>query len=762
MASTTRGSIKLSTANEIGAALVDKLGGSGYSPSEWGDEINKFGIASVDSAPALSVLSNSAGTGEEKGSILLSTANAIGAMLNKKYDVTRGFKPKEWASAISKMQALSIGTASGAIANIQNGAKQVPVKNWLVTLPASLTGYSSIVGTKSGKNLYDVDGAVYNGEFYNASGNITQYADCAVSWIKVNPSTQYSFSCTKETSQTVNVRIAWCKSDKSFISCQGLFSDNQFPMTLTTPSNCEWVQLSVNQYGASLIAQNNWSIQVEQNATSSAFEAYTATTYTASLGRTIYGGTADIVTGEGSETHKNYTLDNLTWSGGLIGGYWVWYIDLSSDGLKLPENSEIFSGICDNYTPVRYNGVYGTTNTIALRSNGYLYVNNGSSEIEPTGKVTIELATPNDFTFEPIAQIPETEKICNFFADTGASSVDYYEAPTPYTRGTATGAVANFSGARVDLPCTKVIANIAPSVAGKSSVVVTRAGKNLFDKNSVANDKYLSTTTGLEEQAINYCVSDYIPVFSGVTIYIPASWTVRRWFYDKNKTPTTYLNNSGNQAYTPSADGYIRVSILKTQIDLDTYQIEVGSSASTYAPFTAPTSFEADLGEVVHGGSVDFVSGEVVKDCAVDTMTSTYLSGLTSDYIGYEATLAYFNSHPAIWVRNWNYQTAKERQAGGIKCACDYFPVSMNNSSIFASQYRVYFDVNGKNISSVQDFIDFVSGLEANNESLKIAFEIATPIESEITGQVISPASGVNNFWNDAGGNTEIEYFEEE
>lgn len=427
MASTTKGSIKISTANGIGAALVDVLGGEGYKPDEWEQNINLCGIHAADIESALENIEEDAGTGTERGSILLSTANAIGAVLNKKFNTSRGFSPREWASAASKLEPLPERTASGAIANITDGADGVPLKNWLVTLPASLDGYTSIAGAKSGKNLYDVDGAVYNGEFYDASGNVVTYADCAVSWIKVNPSTQYSFSCTKETSQTVNVRIAWCKSDKSFISRQGLFSDNQFPITLTTPSNCEWVQLSVNQYGTALISQNNWSIQVEQNDTSTTFEEYNGTQYTASLGRTIYGGTADIVTGEGQATYKNFTLDNLTWSGGVIGGkMWCWYVDLSTEGLKLPTNSEIFDGICDNYSPIRYNGISSNANTIALRSNGYLYVNNGSDTVQPTGKVTIALDAPEAFTFEPITPTPETALGSNnFWSDQGESAVTY-------------------------------------------------------------------------------------------------------------------------------------------------------------------------------------------------------------------------------------------------------------------------------------------------------------------------------------------------
>ena len=381
------------------------------------------------------------------GGIPSALKSAMNAVLNKKFGTSTTYAPEDWPEDVNLLGPLPEKTVSGSIAHITDGADTVPIKAWNVTVDANLDGVSSIEVTQAGKNLYDVDGAEYNAEFYDASGNVVRYADCAVSWIKVNPSTKYSFLCTKETTQTVNVRIAWCKSDKSFISRQGLFSDNQFPMTLTTPNNCEWVQLSVNQYATALISQNNWSIQVEQGDTSTTFEAYTATTSTVSLGRTIYGGSADLVNGTGTD--------------------------------------------------------YGVKETI----------------------------------------------------------------------------------------------------------------------------------------------------------------------------------------------------------------------------------------------------------------TSTYLSGLSSSYIGYSSSVSAMNNHPCVWVRNFGYPTANEFVVGGIKCACNHFPVTMNNSQIISTQYRIYFDVDGKNISSVQDFIDYVSALENNNDSLDVVYQKSAP--DDFTFTPISPtpdtALGVNNFWADTG-DSEVTY----
>lgn len=427
MASTTKGSIKISTANGIGAALVDVLGGEGYKPDEWEQNINICGIHAADIEDALENIEEDAGTGAERGSILLSTANAIGATLNKKFNTSRGFSPREWASAASKLEPLPERTASGAIANITDGADGVPLKNWLVTLPASLDGYTEVNGVQSKKNLFDYEAV----QAFNANVIITRsdgdytmqnnnsYAVGAFRGIlfHLKPDT-YSMSL----GEAISVPIRIYKNGSWFNN--GINAGNT-SCTFTVTEEADY------DFSCNVAANSSLTIkkcQFEVGSTPTQYTAYEApTTYTASLGRTIYGGTADIVTGEGEATYKGFNLGALTWSGGIIGGQmWCWYVDLSAEGLKLPTNSEIFNGVCDNYSPIRYNGVSTNANTIALRNNGYLYVNNGSDTVQPAGKVTIALATPTDFTFTPITPTPETALgVNNFWADEGESAVTY-------------------------------------------------------------------------------------------------------------------------------------------------------------------------------------------------------------------------------------------------------------------------------------------------------------------------------------------------
>ena len=153
MPDSTRGSIYISTANEIGEALVEKLGGSGYTPNEWDKSINLCGISDADIPTALENIEESA-DGTERGSFAITKANAIASVLNKKFKTTRGFKPKEWASAVDKLTALQVKNASGAIASFKDGADDVPIASasFSIVPYQNLNGYSKPWASGCGNN----------------------------------------------------------------------------------------------------------------------------------------------------------------------------------------------------------------------------------------------------------------------------------------------------------------------------------------------------------------------------------------------------------------------------------------------------------------------------------------------------------------------------------------------------------------------------------------------------------------------------------
>ena len=441
MASTTKGSIKISTANGIGAVLVDVLGGEGYKPNEWEQSINICGIHAADIESALENIEEDAGTGTERGSILLSTANAIGATLNKKFNTSRGFSPREWASAISFLEPLPERTASGAIANITDGADGVPLKNWLVTLPASLDGYSEVNGVRSGKNFLDDTLLNLEQGSINGSTGANENANNRVRNASAIPfpydEIVSSYTWTIPSGYKVAIRPYDANGNFVQLPSWALAFITQLPQDLIGHgiTQMRFVLAKIDNTAITPSEMANIGFQIEVGSTSTAYEAYEAPTqYTASLGRTIYGGTADVVKGTGEETYHCIDLGDYTWvkvTQNVQAPYFSTTTAISPLYNYQNGNPNVIS---NNYTyaPI---GSTGTSDGFYIIASSYVRIRDANYESMTadqfktaiTGtKLVYELATETAFTFTPITPTPETALgINNFWADEGDSAVTY-------------------------------------------------------------------------------------------------------------------------------------------------------------------------------------------------------------------------------------------------------------------------------------------------------------------------------------------------
>ena len=292
--------------------------------------------------------------------------------------------------------------------------------------------------------------------------------------------------------------------------------------------------------------------------------------------------------------------------------------------------------------------------------------------------------------------------------------------------------------------------NIRP-ITGWSGANVVRTGKNLFDKNAVAMGKWLSTSTGLEESQAGYDVSDYIPVRANQPVFIPASGTSRRWFYDSTKTPKTYLNFSNDQVFTPTENGYIRVTILIIGTgakDLDTYQIEYGSSATTYEPFgtTYLTDWTSEAG-TVYGGTLNVKTGMLTVTDKYFSLTTALLYG---DYGG----------HPLYYVEIPDYATEPIQRVSSTSqkygtIISNYFKeISESTAAAMASGE---FRTDGANPPTRFYFrYDEAADLASINTMfastpMQVVATLATPTTVQLTPTEVKTLLGVNNIWADTG-----------
>ena len=246
------------------------------------------------------------------------------AVLNKKFGTSTTYAPNTWPDNVNLLGPLPEKTASGAIAHIEDGADGVPVKNWLVTLPASLDGYSEVNGYKQGANVIDyasnltpgtsggltfsvtADGGIsYSGTASSTFAYVTSKFDFAIK-------SGQTFTFSRNTAFSYIHRITLTFSDDTTANVS--ISANDTSVTYTPAKDVKAVRLLVAGLTTSTSYNDTVYLQTEYGSTATAYEAYEAPTqYTASLGRTIYGGTADIVTGEGEDENGNaFTFAPIT------------------------------------------------------------------------------------------------------------------------------------------------------------------------------------------------------------------------------------------------------------------------------------------------------------------------------------------------------------------------------------------------------------------------------------------------------------------
>ena len=134
-----------------------------------------------------------------------------------------------------------------------------------------------------------------------------------------------------------------------------------------------------------------------------------------------------------------------------------------------------------------------------------------------------------------------------------------------------------------------VIVSPTEPVGNDRRKVWFRKGKNLFDKSKALLGYWISNEQGdIAKADDDVFITDFIPVFKNVPVYIPATGTARRQFYNKNKVGITYLNNSKAQVFTPIEDGFIRVTCVTSTVTMDSLMIYYGTTETEYEAYIEP------------------------------------------------------------------------------------------------------------------------------------------------------------------------------
>lgn len=224
------------------------------------------------------------------------------SVLNKKFGTSTTYPPEDWPDTVNLMGPLPEKTVSGAIVTFPDGADGVPLKKCEITLPASLDGYSSVDVVSAGKNILNDSIRGRNGfniYFGHDTGTPNDFS------VRLRAGT-YTFSVVTADGTTTNLYV---KNSDTNTHITGFPAYNALSktFTLSEDTNCAVFCYKSEYTDVTDIT----SAQIEAGSTATTYESYTApTTHTASLGRTIYGGSVDVVAGEGVDENDNpFTFD---------------------------------------------------------------------------------------------------------------------------------------------------------------------------------------------------------------------------------------------------------------------------------------------------------------------------------------------------------------------------------------------------------------------------------------------------------------------
>ena len=287
-------------------------------------------------------------------------------------------------------------------------------------------------------------------------------------------------------------------------------------------------------------------------------------------------------------------------------------------------------------------------------------------------------------------------------------------------------------------------------ISGYTGLIVTRTGKNLFDKTKPLAAGLINASGEVVENA-SYQHPDYYTKVNPSTAYVFSGGIVESGiynsvvFYDKDKT---FINR-----FVPSSDGvgasfttpanctYIKFNTANSHnINLDTIQLEEGSTASTYEPYTGttiPISWQTEAG-TIYGGTDEVIGGALESTMGMvdlGTLNWSYNSGA----LRFDCT-------------NSNTLGTKIIAGDVIPNACCtiYKGVQFNNNYGKTGPDNVFFFDGGLLRVRNKAYTDNAT-FKAAMSGVQLCYELATPVEYALSANELTTLYGTNNVWTDAG-----------
>ena len=207
----------------------------------------------------------------------------------------------------------------------------------------------------------------------------------------------------------------------------------------TIPENCYYIRFVLySNYGTTY----NHDVSINYPATDTVYHAYDGKDFVAPLGRTVYGGTLDVVSGKLVVDRAIATITSFSSKSGSTANMLYAYQGITSTVKKPSADSVAVDLLSDKFVKSNFGstgGLYGTNKIgIAVNTNGTVYVGFGKNGVSTLAdantwaaanpiQVVYPLATPIevDLTPQTIKTLLGTN---NIWADAGEMSIEYYPA----------------------------------------------------------------------------------------------------------------------------------------------------------------------------------------------------------------------------------------------------------------------------------------------------------------------------------------------
>lgn len=197
------------------------------------------------------------------------------------------------------------------------------------------------------------------------------------------------------------------------------------------------------------------------------------------------------------------------------------------------------------------------------------------------------------------------------------------------------------------------------------------------------------------------------------------------------------MNVGHNHCVIRFKPGVSYVRFVDNSNDLSTkYQMELGSAASAYEPYTGDT-YTADFGQTVYGGTMDWLTGVLTVDTALLTLTGTEsYSGTYVDGNVYRVTLPVSNAALSGGIVSSHFRHV---QAGS----------GVPNAFWISTSYPIL-AFTSETLTTKEAFADYFAAQYAAGTPVQIVYKLATPITIQLPPATVTALKGVNTLHTDA------------